>query len=73
MLRGPAPIVPLFAATQTATLVSSRVGCFRFNRVYGTDFAALCLDQQSSKLTASVTGAAGTVASEPAGFSCAAT
>ena len=73
LMRGPAPIVPLFAATQTGTLVSSRVGCFRFNRVYGTDFAALCLNQQSSKLTAAVTGAEGTVASEPAGFSCAAT
>ena len=65
LMRGPAPIVPLFASTHTATLVSSRVGCFRFNRVYGIDFAALCLDQQSSKLTASVTGAPGTVASRP--------
>ena len=72
LMRGPAPVVPLFASAKTGTLVSSRVGCFRFNPVYGTDFGALCLDQQSSKLTASVAGAPGTVASEPAGFSCAA-
>jgi ABC-type transport system substrate-binding protein len=73
LMRGPAPIVPLFASTQTATLVSSRVGCFRFDKVYGTDFGALCLDQQSSRLTAKISGAPGTVASEPSGFTCAAT
>jgi ABC-type transport system substrate-binding protein len=73
LMRGPAPIVPLFVSTSTGTLLSSRVGCFTFRPVYATDFGALCLDQQSSILSVSVTGAPGSVTSEPAGFSCAAT
>jgi peptide/nickel transport system substrate-binding protein len=72
LMQGPAPIVPLFVSTSTGTLLSSRVGCFKFHPVYATDFGALCLDQQSSILSVSVAGAPGSVASEPAGFSCAA-
>jgi ABC-type transport system substrate-binding protein len=42
LMQGPAPIAP-YINTNTRILVSSRVGCFTFQQVYGTDYAALCL------------------------------
>jgi hypothetical protein len=41
-MQGPAPIAP-YINTNTRILVSARVGCFTFQQVYGTDYAALCL------------------------------
>jgi peptide/nickel transport system substrate-binding protein len=42
LMQGPAPIAP-YINTNTRILVSARVGCFTFQQVYGTDYAALCL------------------------------
>jgi peptide/nickel transport system substrate-binding protein len=44
-----APVAPLFVSENTRVLVSSRVGCFASNEIYGVDYGALCLDQQSAK------------------------
>ena len=51
-----APVAPLFVSENTRVLVSSRVGCFASNEIYGVDYGALCLDQQSAKLTVVVAG-----------------
>ena len=65
-----APAAPLFVSDNTRVLVSSRVGCYTSNEVYGVDYGALCLNQQSAKLAVAVAGP-GTVASDPPGISCA--
>jgi ABC-type transport system substrate-binding protein len=75
LMRGPAPLVPLMTTTQTATLVSSRVGCFGSQRVYGTNWGALCLAQSSATLSVAFGGGGqGTVKSlDRAGIDCPAT
>ncbi len=74
VMKGSAPIVPLFVEQGARTLVSSRVSCFTFNRVYGVDWGALCVDQQAATLTVQRTGnGQGVVTSNVPGIVCGAT